>query len=412
MQRLAFLIVVAFAPALALSYEPRPVEETLAARGVALGFSTKEDVELKNDVARIGEVPFLSKVTFEFLNREEMRSYFTAIFDEEYPVAEAEADQRMLVAFDLLSEGVDLREMRGRLLEENVVGFYDERPGKKRLFVVSHRRGMTPLNRMILAHELRHALQDQHIDVHTALPRDVGDFDDRRVALMCLLEGDATWLMERYLDENVPEIRETALDALWTLDEPLGAEVPRVLQDQLVLPYARGRAFARALWDEGGWQALRRAWDSPPRSTEQVLHPEKYRAREAPLVVAPPEAPKNGRLVREGVLGEILIRTLLGGETEDAAASGWGGDFYRVWDVRGRTLLLWRCAWDTERDEEEFSSAIIARLTRSHGRSQRIGDMRFFKRGSWNVVVTRRDGVVLFGAADDAGILLESIGAR
>ena len=91
---------------------------------------------------------------------------------------------------------------------------------------------------------------------------------------------------------------------------------------------------------------------------EQVLHPSRYFAGEPPRRVAPGAAgPPGARLLSEGTFGELLIRSLLeaGGE---AAAEGWGGDGWRLYDTGGRTLLLWRSEWDTPSDAHEFAVAL------------------------------------------------------
>ena len=101
---------------------------------------------------------------------------------------------------------------------------------------------LTPANQLILSHELRHALQDQYVDVHHALPDSVGDYDDRRLAWLSLLEGDATWVMERFLLRRLPggEEAEESLGSL-TLPTPAVPGAPPVVRDQLVLPYLVGR---------------------------------------------------------------------------------------------------------------------------------------------------------------------------
>ena len=137
-----------------------------------------------------------------------------------------------------------------------------------------------------------------------------------------------------------------------------------MVRDQLVEPYLAGLAFARAIWSRGGAGALREAWKHPPESTEQVLHPDKFFAREKPRRVAPSlPAPSGSRLVSEGVLGELLLRTLVE-EGGGPATEGWGGDAWRLWDVGGRTALAWRSEWDLPRDAAEFHAALRARLSR------------------------------------------------
>ena len=203
----------------------------------------------------------------------------------------------------LLPEGADLRVLRAKILEENIIGFYDERPGKKRLYAVSAERKLTPANQLILSHELRHALQDQYADLHGMIPQSVGDFDDRRMAFLSVLEGDATLVMERFLIHRLGGEKEDEVPP-YSLPTPPMPDVPPVLRDQLLLPYFAGRDFAMHVHKKGGWEALRQAWGRPPQSTEQVLHPEKYDAREAPRTVDLSYAPGRGRAINEGVLGE------------------------------------------------------------------------------------------------------------
>src|SRR5206468_3682505 len=127
------------------------------------------------------------------------RVYLREVVDSEYPKAKADDDARTLRAFDLIDVGLDLRQARLALLEQNIAGFYDERPERRRLYVVSDTQTLTPLNQVVLAHEMRHALQDQSADVHAVVPEAIGDFDDRRLAYLAVLEGDATLIMERFL---------------------------------------------------------------------------------------------------------------------------------------------------------------------------------------------------------------------
>jgi hypothetical protein len=299
------------------------------------------------------------------------------------------------------------------VLEDNVAGFYDERPGKRKLYAVSEDRTFSPMNQVVLAHELRHALQDQYQTLDGFLGDDVSDFDDRRLAWTSLLEGDATLVMERFVKLRLgalgapaePEGDAAALGAPGLFDVP-GA--PPVVRDQLVEPYLAGLEFARALWKRGGPAAMKDAWKEPPESTEQVLHPEKYFAGERPRRVRPSlAAPSGSRLVSEGVLGELLLRTLVepGG---GPATEGWAGDGWRLWDVRGRTALAWRSEWDTARDAAEFHAALRARLARRGPPDWRAGWEVFPASGGFRMAARHSgDWAELVSADDDA--LLERL---
>jgi len=411
---LALLLVL---PAAAPAQEPPPDASDLVNVLLAgfLGFRDMTGPELQKEVAELGGVPFRSDVPVEFMDRRELPRYLKELVDSEYPAARASADARTLAAFDLLTPGADLREMRSRLLEENVAGFYDERPGRKKLFAISADKHLTPANQLVLAHEMRHALQDQYMDVHRSLDDSVSDFDDRRMAFMSLLEGDATLLMERFLLRRLPageegaEKAEKADDVDLSMLAPSIEGVPPVLRDQLVLPYTTGLEFTRFLFRSGGWARVKQAWDRPPQSTEQVLHPEKYVAGERPLSVPIAYAPSGGHLLNQGVLGEMFLNTLLGDETAPDAAEGWGGDAFRLFDLSGKTLLVWRCVWDTPDAAERFRPAILARFQQKHGNGTPLGGFTVFGQGPWRFAVRAGAGGALLVSSDDEAALSAAV---
>src|SRR5712691_8603024 len=272
------LILLAFAAGPGTAQEPPPADSSDLVNTLLsglLGFRDLTGPELQREVAEAGGIPFRADVPLDFMTRAQLSRYVREVLDAEYPEAKARIDQRTLVAFDLLSPQTDLRALRARVLLENIAGFYDERPGKKRLYSVSDDRRLSPSNQLILSHELRHALQDQYVDLHSQLPDAEGDFDDFRLSWLSLLEGDATLVMERFLLRRIPGGGEVDDLSGFTLPTPEIAGAPPVVRDQLVLPYLAGLDFARALWKRGGASALRQAWARPPESSEQVLHPEK-----------------------------------------------------------------------------------------------------------------------------------------
>jgi uncharacterized membrane protein len=388
--------------------------------GALMGGEDVDGPTLQKEVEAAGGVRFKRDVEVAFLSRADLSGYVKQLFDEEYPPERARADERLLTAFDLLPAGTDLRALRAKVLEENVAGFYDERPDRRRLYAVSDERRFTAMNQIVLAHELRHALQDQYTELHEGLPDSVGDFDDRRLAFLSLLEGDATLVMERFVRQRlgvlspdvaseaaVPEADTSALGASGLADVP-GA--PPVVRDQLVQPYLVGVTFARALWGRGGPDALRDAWGRPPASMEQVLHPARFFAGEPPRPVSPAVGPPAGAtLVSEGVLGELLVRTLLG-EGSEAAAEGWGGDGWRLWEVGGRSVLAWRAEWDTPRDADELWAALRERFSLRHGPATALAGWDVFALEGGRAFALRRDGadaVALVSAEDRA--LLEQV---
>jgi hypothetical protein len=375
--------------------------EALDRLGEMLGLPPVSPDDLKKRVAELGGLAFRSDVPVNFMTREGLTRYLHELFSAEYTPEFAERESRMLRGFGLLSADQSLRALREKVLNENIAGFYDERPGVKKLFAISSGRSLNVLNQLILSHELRHSLQDQHVVIRDKLQVE-SDYDDRRLAALCLFEGDASVLMEQYLasgaTQNRPELESlfqvfsqslSGSEIAEMFAGPALKEAPPIVQEQLIAPYFEGRNLAVAIYEKGGFALLNEMLRRPPRSMEQVLHPKKYlEGGDEPLPVALPEA-AGASPSFEGTLGELLIRVLLRGgpapEAADSAAAGWGGDHYAVLAAPGGFhRLVWRSVWDTEPDAREFATALESyaaqRFPREEAPVTRNGREVFFER--------------------------------
>ena len=369
--------------AYAIQVDDAQIANQLDQLAVMLGLPPVEADELARRVEEIGGLSFRTKVPIDFMSRGELARYIRELFEEEYAVDYAEREERALRAFGFLDDHEGLREIRERVLNENIAGFYDERPGVKKLFAISSDSTLNLMNQLILSHELRHAVQDQHVVIRDML-RVESDYDDRRLAALCLIEGDASLLMEQYLTsgvtKNAPELANLFQAFSQGISGPEVAQMfagpalqtaPPIVQEQLVAPYFQGRNLAVAVHELGGFALLNDSLHTPPRSMEQVLHPEKYLdGSDEPVEVTLPEA--RGRTVDfEGRLGELLIRVLLGdgasSATANTAAAGWGGDSYAVLEHGDGYSLIWRSVWDTSKDAREFEAALAAHMDARFG---------------------------------------------
>jgi hypothetical protein len=316
---------------------------------------------------RFEELPPVRHVTSA-----EAREEGLAALDEDYPPRRRRADEQLLVLLGLLPRGSDIRELAGEIFGEEVAGYYDER--RQRMTVVGE--AGDGADEITLAHELTHALEDQHF----GLDPGEGAFDDEQTAHTALVEGTATVAMLDYSARflaggRVPRRRLLAqLDLVDLLESESG--LPPYLQRSLVFPYSAGARFVDAI---GTWGPANRALRGRgPVSTEQILHPAKYSAREKPLRVPPPRSPGRGwRRAAKGTIGEFdtgeLIRSSDSALRADRAAAGWGGGSYALFRKEGKSIvsLAWR--WDSPRDAAEFAAALPRYIERTlDGRPARV----------------------------------------
>jgi hypothetical protein len=222
-------------------------------------------------------------------------------------------------------------------------------------------------------HELVHALQDQRLGLGESYEKErTADADN---AFRAVVEGDATLAMLAHAlrQQGIPLSAATAgiqqmgdyldLNAL-VRGEKLD-DAPAILRVTLVAPYLRGLQFVAAVQGRGGWPAVNNAHRRPPVTSEQVLHPEKYFAREPAEVI---EISDNEEVlaagferVEEDTLGELELGVYLGqghpSGTNEEAAAGWAGDHLAVYRRGKAAAVIWWTTWDTDADAAEAYAA-------------------------------------------------------
>lgn len=304
-------------------------------------------------------------VPASLMTPEEFAVWLVAELDEEYPADEAAADQLEWDLLGLIRPDQNLYELQLALYTEQVAGFYDS--DTEEIVVIGDHDAAAPMIIVTLAHEYVHALQDRAFDLD-ALEDSVEGNQDASAALLALVEGDATVASLQYV---IRQLRREELAELGSSAQPPDdafSESPPALQAVLLFPYVSGHTFVTALLD-GGWRAVDAAYARLPASTEQILHPGKYAANEAPLEVDLPsmigQLPPGWSEVRRDVFGEFMLSVFLAGGNVPTlaakAAAGWGGDAYALYrNDQGHGLLTMKFRWDSEHDLDEFWAALVA----------------------------------------------------
>lgn len=335
---------------------------------------TLTDIESRNNILRaeietaISELRGLELVTPiepTLISRAELNDRFADEFAAETTAEDVRRNVLALSAFDFLERDYDLYSAQLSLYGGNVSGFYD--PETAEFVVVNDGALMDSASQLTHGHEFVHALQDQNFDLGD-LNNDSLD-SEARIAIRALAEGEAS--MMTYLLVNASDFyTRTELDALFdTYNETDGSlsDFPPILTDSLSFPYTKGMSFALELYRSGGTAALDAAWANPPRSTEQIMHVDRYRAGDTPqIVTSEPLTDTLGagwELIDDGTFGEYYLNAYLQQQLPTTAAkraaAGWGGDHYVVfWNEDEEALVMaLRLVWDTPDDAIEFAAA-------------------------------------------------------
>ncbi|HWU91565.1 MAG TPA: hypothetical protein VN253_30065 [Kofleriaceae bacterium] len=362
--------------------QPAPRREKPAAAAAPVdalaGLLARTDA-VAREVARVRGLPLKRSIPNEVVDREELRRRLLAIAAEAKTKAETAAEGLALARWGMIPFAADYEALLIELLTEQIAGYYD--PDTKKLTISKSAGDDAQWAELVLAHEIDHGLQDQAFDLKKF--EDVPDIeDDARAARRALVEGDGVALMLEVMlarrGAAIPWSNPQVTDAIEKAMVAPGHDdldrAPLAVREAMIFPYRAGFMFVAALRRRQPWSAIDAAFARPPRSTEQILHPERYLAddRPIPIEVAVPPSLRGFAIAHETVWGELGFQLFLRSHGVDAAtaeqaAAGWGGDravvLARGGDRRPeRATGISRSEWDTEADAIEAEEALVKAL--------------------------------------------------
>jgi len=356
----------------------RGIPATLGVASLALSVSCGEPRKLRSDIpiesttadlvpAVEGAVGlhFKRPPAIAARSREQVRSYLQHKLDADLPPEELRGMTLAYRLFGLLPDTLDLHALLLALYAEQVVGYYD--PDSSMLYVVE---GTDPAQaRLVLAHELVHALQGQYLPLDSLLtqPRE----NDRRMAAQAVMEGQATLasltaLLPNQEYDSIPEFwrrfRREVREQQARM--PVFSSAPRIIQEGLIFPYLAGADFVS--WFGRTYPDTVPFGARLPQSTEQILHPDRYREQDPPVSL---RFTGGGEAVYEDGLGEfetrVLFTVMSGSESVGVAgAAGWAGDRYAVFTAGTDHALVWWSVWDTEKAGQRFAQLLQREWTK------------------------------------------------
>jgi hypothetical protein len=336
----------------------------------------------------IRQLKFKQEVKRDVTKREDMKAFLLKEIDEEITPQEFKTGELGLKVLGFIPRGINWKEMMVKVYSEEIAAFYDPRTktmhlikelpveeAKKPGFFESLLGKKTGFDKdeskTVIAHELTHALSDQNYDLDK-MQKKVEDDDDQSTALSSLIEGEATLAMfsaqtEDWDGTKFASTPAAALDRTISLMGPMMTmgsgkalrEAPVILSEGMIFPYMRGMIFCASLTNQGGWKSINEAYEQPPQSTEQILHPEKYRDQPDPPTIidlGKLDAGEGWNEVGRNVIGEMQMAILLRKHGGKPIAAGWDGDRYVVFESKdGKLGVVWLSTWDTETDAIDFA---------------------------------------------------------
>jgi hypothetical protein len=329
------------------------------------------------------------RVPSEMLTKEKFRKFVDSKMNDHSSKKEIRAEEITLKMFGFVPQDYDLAKETVDLVSEQAAAFYDY--NKKRLFILdSTSEGME--QRVALAHELAHALADQHHPLGKYLHKGSPD-DDAATARQAVMEGQATWLTWAYVSKRNGGKAEVAQDLINELTKTLGSDsaefpvftkAPLYMRESLVFPYNEGLKFQDAVYRKLGRAGFDQVFSRAPASTQEILHPDAYFADKKPTEPDPPplesaigkKSARDYRVLADGSLGEfdfsVLLRQYVDEKEAAETASHWRGGSYRVYESKRdqHPILTFKSDWDSAESARKFCTLYQAVMK---GRWKKMG---------------------------------------
>ena len=318
---------------------------------------------LMAEVSALRGLDFESTVPFETMTRGELQGYLLEDLQENKE--SIDISQKIFEALYAWS-GRSLYEDMFTLYTGNIEGLYDF---EEKVFYTISDDGKPPIaKKLTMAHELVHVLQDQSYSISEM--EDIAMDDDQLLAIQCVLEGDATTYETAYLSTLTLEEINALYAYYMSMDD---MDLDPFVASFAYFPYIYGERFVSGAIEAYGAGYLDTIYANVPASTEQVLHPEKYYANEAPLEISSPHRPDGMESLEENTLGEgmllIVLTQHLPYETAEPACEGWGGDHYGYYESDAGYAFVYDAVWDTPQDAAEWYVAMGQYLLEASGKA-------------------------------------------
>jgi len=352
----------------------------------------KQAVSVEASIARIRKLDFTRQVPVVINTPDQARQTIIAQIARDHSDEDLRIGGASGAMTGLYPPNIDLKRQTVELLRDQVIGFYN--PDTKQMVIIQRpqdhasidMQGFGPrMDAMVLAHELTHALQDQHFGIEKMLDR-VKDNDDQTLALKSVAEGDATLAGFGYivghLDSANIELLVNQLEPLLADSAVQGHGIPLAVTVPMLFQYSGGSHFVAEAWRRGGWPAVDQLYRNPPRSSQQIMQPELYFDHPTlPLhieLTGYEDLLPGWKKVDDDTYGELLLklifqRNLAPQAPAFATLPRWAGDRIITLQKGNELTLLWLIVFHDQAAAREFADTYSQILDHLGGKSNPHG---------------------------------------
>lgn len=363
--------------------------------------------EVAANVSELRGLELLEDLTVEIMSRDELLE----LLEEETEITQSDIDLYWILRL-IDDRNLDLEQMMVDVQASDIYGLYMFE--NETVYVIADSADLSAMEEVFLAHEITHALQDQHFNIGDHLMEMEEDEYDAMTAFVAMIEGDAVLTQElyaqAYLDsEQQMEYQRDVMAAV--LDEnanELIDELPRYIIDSLSFPYLDGPMFMLQVFD-GDLNSMDQFLENPPVSTQQVMNASAYISGTVadPVTVDLPDlGPQLGddwELYDAGTLGTFDLLVMLeenGVIDPDEALDNWRGSRFAMYENRDNVALIMQSVWADDQAALLFEDLLLESMA-----DYEEADGVWAGNDRYHIIQVNGESVTLFSASSEDAVL-------
>lgn len=324
---------------------------------------------IAQQLSDLRKLPFLTPPKFKVLPLPEIQQLVTALAGERLTDAACLARGNAYLAMGLVQNVFNYREARQNVMANQLNTFYDASTQETVYQADAELRRMD--GRDLVVSAAHRTLLAQQFPSSDPPPLET-DNDDAACAIRALAWGENSYYRVRWaLQDDLINLT----DAARSPSLPAQNFTPLFFTEQYKFCVDAGKSFTETLLGRVGETGLTQAYQRPPQSTAEILHPDLYLGQPPfqPIAATWADTKVFGKAPYfQNIVGEfatdIMFRYYMSPDLAVRISDGWAGDGYLVYkgSAEQGDHLCWQTHWRTPEDGQEFFEGLRRVLMQRH----------------------------------------------